>query len=112
MLGHSILIKGDIVANEDVTIAGRVEGSIEATGHTVTLAPGSHVVGNVGAAQIEVGGRIQGGLVASDCVRVGPDGEVEGDLHTTRLAIADGGRIQGRVEMSQPRAALNAAMAG
>ena len=108
-LGHTIVIKGDIIAGEDVTIAGRVEGRIEATGHVVTLAPGSHVEGNVEAASIEVAGHVIGELTASDCVRVAADGEVEGDLHTARLAIADGGRVQGRVDMSAPQNALRVA---
>jgi cytoskeletal protein CcmA (bactofilin family) len=108
-LGHSVYIKGDIVTGEDLTIAGHVEGRIEATGHAVTLAPGSHVVGSVEAAAIDVGGHIEGEILATDRVRVGPEGEVDGDVITARLVIAEGGRVQGRVEMSAPQHALHAA---
>lgn len=103
-LGPTLQIKGDITAGEDVTIAGRVEGRIEAMGHAVTLAPGSHIVGQVAAASINVSGRVEGALDASESVRVMPDGDVEGELQTVRLAIADGGRVHGRVHAAREAA--------
>jgi len=100
-LGPTLQIKGDITAGEDVTIAGHVEGRIVATGHAVTLAPGSHIVGEVAAASIQISGRVEGALEASESVRVMPDGDVEGELQTARLAIADGGRVHGRVQAAR-----------
>jgi cytoskeletal protein CcmA (bactofilin family) len=105
-LGHTVRIKGDIVAGEDLTIDGFVEGHIEAAGHVVTFAPGSHIVGNVEAAEVNVGGHVEGGILATNRVRVGPDGELEGDIVTNRIAIDEGGRVKGRVDMSQPGHAL------
>lgn len=106
--GQSLRIKGDITAGEDLTITGRVEGRIDATGYSVTVAEGSHVVGNLTASSVAVDGNVQGEIVASDCVRVSAGGAVEGDLKTTRLAIADGGFVKGRVDMSAARAKLHA----
>ncbi len=106
--GQSLRIKGDIFAGEDVTITGRIEGHIEASGFAVRVAAGSNVIGNVMAASVLIDGCVQGEIVASDCVQVSAHGAVEGDLHTARLAIADGGRVQGRVEMSAPATALHA----
>jgi cytoskeletal protein CcmA (bactofilin family) len=106
--GQSLRIKGDITAGEDLTITGRVEGRIDATGYAVRVAEGSNVVGNLAATLVEVEGQVQGEIVASDCVRVGARGAVEGDLKTSRLAIADGGYLKGRVEMNVPRAKLQA----
>lgn len=107
--GQSLRIKGDITAGEDLTITGRVEGRIDATGYAVRVAEGSNVVGNLAATLVEVEGQVQGEIVASDCVRVGARGAVEGDLKTGRLAIADGGYLKGRVEMTAPRAKLQVA---
>ena len=106
--GQSLRIKGDIIAAEDVTITGRVEGHIDASGFAVRVAAGSNVVGNVAAASVLIDGRVQGEIVASDCVHVGALGTVEGNLHTARLAIADGGCVQGRVDMSARQAELHA----
>ena len=108
-LGHTIRIKGDIVAGEDMTIDGFVEGKIDASGHAVTLAPGSHVVGNVEAAIVEVHGHLEGEILATDRVRVGEQGDIEGDVVTNRISIADGGHMQGRIDMSAAGHALNVA---
>ena len=106
--GQSLRIKGDITAGEDLTITGRVEGRIDATGYAVRVAEGSNVVGNLAATSVEIEGQVQGEIVASECIRVGAHGIVEGDLKTSRLAITDGGYLKGRVEMSAPRAKLHA----
>jgi cytoskeletal protein CcmA (bactofilin family) len=42
-------------------------------------------------------------------VRVTELGEIDGDVVTARLAIAEGGRVQGRVDMSAPLHALRSA---
>lgn len=106
--GQSLRIKGDITAGEDLTITGRVEGRVDATGYTVRVAEGSNVIGNLAAAAVEVEGQVQGEIVASECVRVGARGVIQGDLKTTRLAIADGGYLKGRVDMSAPQPKLHA----
>jgi cytoskeletal protein CcmA (bactofilin family) len=106
--GQSLHIKGDITAGEDLTITGRVEGRIDASGYAVRVAAGSNVVGNLTAASVDVDGHVHGEIVASECVRVSAVGAVEGDLKTTRLAIADGGFVKGRVDMSAARAKLHA----
>src|SRR5687767_2826608 len=62
--GQSIVIKGDISGSEDLVIAGRVEGSINLDGRVLTLAPGSHVVGDVAAGTVVVSGRIEGTIEA------------------------------------------------
>jgi cytoskeletal protein CcmA (bactofilin family) len=106
--GQSLRIKGDITAGEDLIITGRVEGRVDATGYAVRVAEGSNVIGNLAAATIDVEGQVQGEIVASECVRVGAQGMIEGDLKTARLAIADGGYLKGRVDMSASRAKLQA----
>jgi cytoskeletal protein CcmA (bactofilin family) len=99
--GHLLLIKGEIVAGEDMTIAGRVEGRINAPGHAVILAPGSHIIGDIEAATIDVDGRVEGNLSASERLRVRESAEIGGDLNTPRLAVADGAHVRGRVKMSR-----------
>lgn len=106
--GHSLRIRGDVTAAENLTITGYIEGRIDASGFAVTVAADSTVVGNVAADVVDVDGRVNGEIVASTCVRIGVTGTLEGELRTPRLAVADGGRVQGHVEMSAPVAALHA----
>jgi cytoskeletal protein CcmA (bactofilin family) len=108
-LGHSVTIKGDIAAAEDFIISGRVEGSVDASGHAVTLAAGSCVVGDVEAATIVVAGRVEGSLLATERLEVHSTAQIAGDIIAPRLGVADGALVQGRVEMSRSQHALTVA---
>ena len=57
--GQSIVIKGDITGSEDLVVAGRVEGSITLNGRVLTLAVGSHVVGEIKAGTVVLSGTIE-----------------------------------------------------
>jgi cytoskeletal protein CcmA (bactofilin family) len=98
--GETIIIKGEIVAGEDVTLAGTVHGRIAAPGHAVTLTAGSRVTADVDAESIDVAGSLEGTLVASQRLHVRGTADIQGDLQTPRLTIDEGAHVQGKVEMA------------
>jgi cytoskeletal protein CcmA (bactofilin family) len=107
--GHSLIIKGHITASEDVTIAGRVEGSIAVPGHLLVIAPGAELAAEVDAASVRVAGALIGNVMASRRLEILQTGSVEGDVVAQRVAIADGAHVQGRVETSAPHEASSPA---
>jgi cytoskeletal protein CcmA (bactofilin family) len=105
-IGSSIRIKGDLTANEDVTIAGRVEGTIKIAGHIVFVEPGGHVSADVAAKGIVVCGTVKGKLTAEDRIELRNSAVIEGELIAPRVGMADGAGFQGRIEMAKrPKAA-------
>src|SRR4029078_9690922 len=76
-IGPSLVIKGEISAREPLSISGRVEGSIEVTGHIVTVQSGAHVGADITAAGIVVAGAVKGSLNAES--RSQPPGRAEGE---------------------------------
>lgn len=96
--GQSIVIKGDISGSEDLVIAGRVEGSITLNGRVLTLAAGSHVVGDVEAGTVVVSGKVNGTVEAKERLDIKSTAVVDGTLSTARLIIADGSQITAKVE--------------
>jgi cytoskeletal protein CcmA (bactofilin family) len=97
--GQSIVIKGDISGSEDLVIAGRVEGSITLDGRVLTLAAGSHVVGEVAAGTVVVSGQMDGSIEATDRLDIKSTAVVDGKLSTARLIVADGSNITATVDM-------------
>jgi cytoskeletal protein CcmA (bactofilin family) len=97
--GQSIVIKGDISGGEDLVIAGRVEGSITLNGRVLTLAAGSHVVGEIQAGTVVVSGKLEGKVNAKERLDVKSTAVVTGTLSTTSLIVADGSQITAKVEM-------------
>jgi cytoskeletal protein CcmA (bactofilin family) len=97
--GQSIVIKGDISGSEDLVIAGRVDGSITLNGRVLTLADGSHVVGEIAAGTVVVSGKVDGKIDATDRLDIKGTAVVKGTLSTARLVVADGSQINAKVEM-------------
>jgi len=70
----------------------------------VTIAANGRVNADIEAVEISVDGNVQGGLKASDRVRLGPASQVQGSVMTRRIAIEDGARLRGKVEMIRSEA--------
>ena len=103
--GQSIVIKGDISGSEDLVIAGRVEGSITLNGRVLTLAAGSHVVGEIEAGTVVVSGKLDGKVEAKERLDIKSTAVVNGTLSTASLIVADGSQITAKVEMPEARRA-------
>jgi cytoskeletal protein CcmA (bactofilin family) len=97
--GQSIVIKGDISGSEDLVIAGRVEGSITLDGRVLTLAQGSHVVGEISAGTVVISGKVDGTIEAEQRLDIKSTAVVDGKLSTAKLIVADGSQIVADVEM-------------
>jgi cytoskeletal protein CcmA (bactofilin family) len=97
-VGSSVVIKGELSAKEDVVIAGRVEGSINVSGHLVVVEPGAHVVGDITATGIVVAGAVHGSLVAEERIQAQVGADLQGDISAPRIAVADGAVVNGRIE--------------
>jgi cytoskeletal protein CcmA (bactofilin family) len=110
-VGSSVVIKGELSAQEDVVIAGRVEGTISVEGHLVVIEPGGHVSADVVAKGIVVAGTVKGSLVADERIELRSSAKVEGEIAAPRIAIAEGATLCGKVETSsaKPKSALKAA---
>jgi cytoskeletal protein CcmA (bactofilin family) len=103
-IGSSIVIKGQVNAREDITIGGRVEGSILVDGFRLTIGPEATVVADVRAREIVVSGHVLGGLVADDRIELREGSDIEGNVAAPVLRMADGAGLRGRVDMPEPPA--------
>ena len=102
-LGKTLVFKGEISADEDLVLFGRVEGSITHTG-SVTIALGGIVTGNVYARTITIRGTVEGDVEATESATVAPSAVLNGDIVAPRVSIVDGAEFNGSVKMP-PRAA-------
>jgi cytoskeletal protein CcmA (bactofilin family) len=100
LLGPSVVVKGEISAKEPITIAGRVEGTIDASGQVVTIEAGAHVTADVAAGSIVVSGTVQGSLVAEERIALRAGAEVDGDMTAPRLAVEDGASVRGAADIA------------
>jgi cytoskeletal protein CcmA (bactofilin family) len=97
-VGKSVIFKGDLVSSEDMTIDGRVEGTIEVRDHSLTIGPDADIRADIVAKSVIVLGSVTGSITAHDKVDIRDTGSVQGDILAARLAMSDGAMLRGRVE--------------
>jgi cytoskeletal protein CcmA (bactofilin family) len=97
-IGSSLVVKGDITAQEDIVVSGRVEGSVAAAGHAVTVNAGAELIADIQARAIVVAGQVLGTLRADERIELGPTANVEGEVAAPRLQIKEGAVFGGKAE--------------
>ncbi|MEO0813136.1 MAG: polymer-forming cytoskeletal protein, partial [Myxococcota bacterium] len=105
-IGPSMLVRGSLQGDEDLTVLGRVEGSVELT-RTLIVENGGIVKADVEVRNAVVSGIVVGNITASDSVEITETGRVVGDIKAPRVLIVDGARFRGLVDMGDldaPRA--------
>ena len=107
-VGKSILFRGDLIGLEDMSIDGRVEGTIELRDHNLTIGPDAHIQADIVAKVVTVHGAVVGTITASDAVHIGETGSVDGNITSRRLAMADGAIVKGHVNTGGNRASTEA----
>src|SRR3954466_2831026 len=97
-VGKGLLIQGKITSTENLTIDGRVEGTIELGDHDLTIGTGASVQADLVARTIVVSGAVTGNVLASVKVDLRATASVTGDISTPALVIADGAVVTGAVD--------------
>ena len=101
MAGESLHIKGDIVASEDLRFEGRIEGTIQAPGHVLTVGPHATIEANVEAKTIVVAGRLVGAAIARERLELQENGVLEGTCDAHTLVVRDGAEVRATVSMPE-----------
>jgi cytoskeletal protein CcmA (bactofilin family) len=98
-IGQSVHIKGTLVGKEDLTIDGKVEGEIRLEEHQLTIGPHGDIQAEVQAKEIVIHGQLEGDVSADDKVEISANGSVRGDIRARRVAIRDGAKFGGSIDM-------------
>ena len=95
-VGEKLSIKGEIVGEGDLELAGRFEGIINVNGR-VLVGDRAEVDADISASNIVVGGKVRGNLNATGRVEILPQGVLTGNLKSGSFAAADGALVKGEI---------------
>jgi cytoskeletal protein CcmA (bactofilin family) len=109
VIGKSVMIKGQIISREDLTIDGEIDGSVELQEHRLTVGPHGKLQAGVKAREIVVLGTIHGNVEASDKIDIRKDAKLVGDIKTARIVIEDGAYFKGSIDIARPEISKPAA---
>jgi cytoskeletal protein CcmA (bactofilin family) len=102
ILGPTLYFKGDLSAEEDLLIQGRVEGSVTHTQRLTVGAQGT-VKANIRAQQIIVEGTVEGDLHAEKSVFVKESAKVNGNIFAPTVSIVEGAKFSGSIDMDSKK---------
>jgi len=109
IIAVGMTVLGDIDSNGTVKVEGTVDGHVMAK-NQVLVARGGVVRGDIDAREAVVGGAVNGSIIASERVEVQAGAAVHGDITTKRIAVAEGGTLNGLIRMTDPMAESRADM--
>jgi cytoskeletal protein CcmA (bactofilin family) len=99
VLGKTLIFRGELSAEEDLVLQGRVEGSIRHT-QSVTVGADGVVIGDIHARNIVIEGTVEGDLHGGASVNVSATANVRGNIAAPRVGIIEGAQFNGSVDMS------------
>ena len=105
VFGPTLRFKGELRAQEDIKIEGRIEGSIHHQQRVVVGNKGE-VVASVHAQSIDVDGKVQGDITARKSVKVSQSAVVRGNIRAPSVSITEGANFNGGVTMEQNAGSL------
>ncbi len=97
-ISEDTTIKGSITTASTLTVAGAIEGDINAGGD-VEILPDASVKGDISGPAVTISGRVEGRINASGRLLITAKGLVQGDIAVRSLLIEEGGTLQGQCSM-------------
>lgn len=101
-IGPSISIKGDLTGEEDLVVQGRVDGKVDLKQYSVTIGREGKAKADIYGRLICIEGEVEGNLYGQEQVTVRSSGSVRGNISSPRVAIEDGAKFKGSIDMEVP----------
>lgn len=99
LIGKDVSVKGEIFADEELIIEGKVEGTIKIN-HRILVGRSGVVNADVEAREVVITGKVTGNVTASEKVELVAPGVLIGNIVCQRVALAEGVVFKGNIDMS------------
>lgn len=99
MIGPTIVIKGTVSGDEDLTVQGRVEGTIDLGSHEVSVGESGKVNADITAKTVRIDGQVSGDIRGIEKVVISKSGNVHGNIIAPRVTLEDGAIFKGSIDM-------------
>jgi cytoskeletal protein CcmA (bactofilin family) len=97
-LGPRDKLIGSLTFDGDLTVAGKMEGEVRATGD-VAVENGSTVKATIEGNNVTVQGTVHGNVSARGRLSLSGSGSLHGDVRVSKLTVEDGATLNGNVQM-------------
>jgi cytoskeletal protein CcmA (bactofilin family) len=106
VIGPDVTIKGDVSAESDLHIDGKVQGDVSCA--TLVQGDSSEIIGAIKAGTARLAGLVRGTITVGELV-IMKSARIEGDVHYTALTIEPGAQVDGHFAVRGSGSAVSAA---
>ena len=102
IIGRGVSISGDVTADSNLRVEGRVEGRSIESDHDVEVSESGKVVASVSGRNVRIAGEVTGDIDGSEKVLISKSGRVQGNIVAPRVQLEDGALFRGSIDMNPP----------
>jgi len=99
IIGSSLSFKGEITGEQDLTVQGQFEGTIDLKKNHVTIGRTGRIKADVYGRSITVEGEVQGSLFGEERIVLRQSGRVRGDMRAPGIGLEEGAKFKGNIAM-------------
>lgn len=100
MISEGTTIKGTIKSENDIRIAGRLEGEAICKGKVI-ISSSAHIDGNIASTEADIAGKVDGTIKVSNKLSLRQTAMVGGDIYTKVLIVEEGAQLNGNCRMGE-----------
>src|SRR3989338_941936 len=104
IIGQSVQVEGNFVANGDVVVEGMVSGSLK-TEKNLRVGEGAKIFANITAANALIAGEVQGNIKIKENLELTSTAKVFGDIKTKVLSVSAGASLSGKCNAGEEKKA-------
>jgi len=102
VIGSTLVIKGELSADEDLIIEGHVEGTIAHHKKHLTVGKQGRVLADIHASSVIVEGLLVGDIHSEGMVSLAKGADVKGNIFCSHIVMEYGTRFKGKIDMEEP----------
>lgn len=102
VIGPTLVFKGELSADEDLVIEGKIEGTIAHHKKHLTIGKQGRVTADIHASSVIVEGQLVGDIHSEGTVSLAKSCDVTGNIFCGRIVMEEGARFKGRIDMGEP----------
>lgn len=99
-IGPDLHFTGVVSANEGLVVEGTFEGKLIQEHRSLTVGKRGRINGQIQAGEIDVRGKVEGDIYATERIRLYAGCEVTGTIYCKRISTEEGAVFNGSVDMS------------
>ena len=100
-ISNLIFINGDIKAEEDLIVDGKVKGNVQIKNHSFLLGPSGRLMGNIYGQNVKIRGHMKGEIKAAGKVEITREAKFSGKIKCKSIYVEKGAYFQADVDLNR-----------